>query len=159
MAGMAASPIVLPALDGKPVTLEPAGPTPKLVVFYKVSCPTCQFGMPFYNRLYRAFADSPVTVVAVAQNRPVEAADFAARYEVTMPQLIDAPAFAVSKAYQVMTVPTLFVIDAAGEIALASPGFVRADLERAAALLAAAIDRPVPEIFRPDEAVPALKPG
>jgi len=130
-----------------------------VVVFYKVTCPACQFGMPYYDRLHRAFSERGVPVRAIVQNPPADAIQFASEYSVEMPQLVDAPAYAVSKAYGVMSVPALFVIGAGGDVVLASTGFVRDDLQRAAALVARAIGQPEPRIFGAGEDVPALKPG
>jgi hypothetical protein len=98
-------------------------------------------------------------VLAVAQNEAADAAEFAAVHGVAMPQVVDAPAYFVSKAYGVMTVPSLFVTGANGALTLASAGFVRDDVQRAAELLAAALGCPVPAMFHTCEVVPALKPG
>jgi len=157
--GMAAAPIELPDLHGREVTFAPAGRTPKVVVFYKITCPACQFAMPYYDRLHRAFSQKGVPVRAIVQNPPAEAIRFAAEYAVEMPQLVDAPAYVASRAYGVMSVPALFVIGTEGDVALASTGFVRDDLQRAAALVARAIGQPEPRIFGAGEDVPALKPG
>lgn len=158
-AGMPAAPIVLPGVDGSERKIEPATVGAAAFVFYKIDCPTCQFAMPYFDRLYRAFADHQVPVLAVAQNDAAQAAEFAARYGLAMPQLIDAAGYAASKAYGVMTVPSLFVTGADGTLTLASAGFVRDDVQRAAALLALSLGGPAPTIFAAGEDVPALKPG
>lgn len=157
--GIPAAPITLPDLDGHTVTVDPLRPGPKVLVFYKADCPTCQFGLPIYDRLYRAFEDSAVAVYAVAQNSPAVARAFAREYDVRMPQLIDGPPYAASRVYHILNVPTMVVIDEGGRVAIVSPAFIKDDIHRTAILLAEAAGRPGPELFAPGEEVPALRPG
>jgi len=158
-AGITAAPITLPDLEGNPVTVDPFGPGPKVVVFYKLSCPTCRFGLPFYDRLYRAFEGSGGAIYGIMQTSPEESREFASAHGIRMPQLIDGPPYAASRAYYILNVPTMVVVDGAGRVALASTAFVKEDIRRAAVLLAESAKRPPPEIFTADEDVPAFRPG
>ena len=67
-AGSRAPSFQLKDLDGKLRTLEEmlAG-GPVLVAFYKVSCPVCQFTLPFLERLHQG-AGGSVQFVAVSQD-------------------------------------------------------------------------------------------
>jgi hypothetical protein len=56
-------------------------------------------------------------------------------------------------------VPTIFLIDTDGTVRVASMGFVKADLERIAAELAERRKITPSPLFRPNESVPANKPG
>ncbi len=49
---------LLPGLDGGNFSLQEAlqrGPV--LAVFFKVSCPTCQYTFPFLERIHKAYGD------------------------------------------------------------------------------------------------------
>ena len=150
---------VAPGLDGQTVSFEPGGDGPKVLVFYKVTCPTCQLGMPYFDRLYGAFAGRGVPFYAVVQDSPEAAVAFADEYGITMPQLTDIKPYPVSNAYKLMVVPTLFVVGSQARIELVSAAFVKADIEKAAELLANAVGVETPRIFTPVDDAPALKPG
>lgn len=158
-AGSTAAPITLQNLEGKLVTFDPRSPGPKVLIFYKESCPTCRFGLPIYDRLHGAFAATGFPMYGVIQNTPDEARAFAREHGIRMPQLVDDSPYEASRAYHLLSVPTMVVIDGEGQVALVSPAFVKADVRRAAALLAEAAGDPVPELFADDEDVPALRPG
>jgi peroxiredoxin len=158
-AGIPAAPITLPDLGGKLVTLDLRSPGPKVLIFYKESCPTCRFGLPLYDRLHGAFAATGFPMYGVIQNTPAEARAFARAYGIRMPQLVDDSPYEASRAYHVLSVPTMVVIDGEGRVAFVSPAFVKEDVRRVAALLAEAAGSPVPELFAEDEDVPALRPG
>jgi peroxiredoxin len=157
--GAAAEPFAAPDLDGQPVMFDPAGAGPKVLVFYKVTCPTCQLGMPYFDRLYRSFAGADIPFYAVVQDPPEAALAFADEYGITMPQLIDAKPYPASNAYKLTNVPTLFVVDGQARIELVSPAFVKSDIEKAAELLARSEGVAVPAIFTPEDDAPALRPG
>src|ERR1700724_2415650 len=41
---------------------------PVLAVFFKVSCPTCQYAFPYLERLHKAHGDKKVTIVGISQH-------------------------------------------------------------------------------------------
>jgi hypothetical protein len=65
----------------------------------------------------------------------------------------------VSNAYSLTNVPTIFLIDTDGAVKVSSMGFDKKDLETIAAYLAERRKISQPPLFRPDEVVPANKPG
>lgn len=148
-----------PAVDGHSVVFDPNGTGTKVLVFYKVTCPTCQVGMPYFDRLYRALAESDIPFYAIVQDPPQAAAAFADEYGIAMPQLIDIKPFPVSNAYKLMNVPTMFIVGAHGRIELLSSAFVKADIEKAAEILARSVGVSTPTIFVPGDNAPAMKPG
>ena len=80
----------LKALDGKKFSLnEQLAKGPAVLAFFKVSCPTCQYAMPFLERLYKAYKDKGVTMVGVSQNDAKETADFCKDFGLTFPMLLD----------------------------------------------------------------------
>src|SRR5438552_14736351 len=58
----------LKALDGERFSLnEELAGAPVVLVFFKVSCPTCQYALPFFERLYKAYGHKGVALVGVSQ--------------------------------------------------------------------------------------------
>src|SRR5689334_14241004 len=62
---------------------------PVVLAFFKVSCPTCQYALPFLERLYKAYGGKGVTLVGVSQNDTNDTAAFAKQYGITFPILLD----------------------------------------------------------------------
>lgn len=149
----------LPLLAGGMGEFNPVSAGPVVLFFYKVSCPTCQLGMPFYDRLYRAFQAHGDFVFAVAQEEADDAETFAQNYDIQMPQYLDAAPFAVSREYGLMNVPTMVAVNSDGLIERVTPAFVKTDVCETASWLARQSGIPAPEIFRAGEDVPDLKPG
>ncbi len=86
------------------------GATPEresAVVFYKVTCPTCQLAAPPMERLS---AVGERRFVAVAQDPPESAEEFARRYGLSFRSVTDTAPFDLSNAYGIRTVPTVFVV-------------------------------------------------
>src|SRR5208283_4468296 len=83
----------LPALDGGKFSLQDAlqrGPV--LAVFFKVSCPVCQYSLPFFERLHKAYGSQKVAMVGISQDDKGNTAVFLKEYSVTFPVLLDDPA-------------------------------------------------------------------
>jgi peroxiredoxin len=122
---------------------------PALLAFYKVTCPTCQFTMPFLER-----AEGRVAVYGISQDNASLTADFLSRYGLSFPTLLDASAegYAASNAYKLTHVPTMYVVEHDRQISWASTGFVRAELEQ----LNQRFGR---GLFQPGDSLPERKPG
>jgi len=122
----------LKTLDGKKFSLsEQLAKGPVVLAFFKVSCPTCQYAMPFLERLYKAYKDKGVTLVGVSQNDAKETTAFCKDFGVTFPMLLDdTRTYPVSNAYGLTNVPTIFWIAEDGEIEVSSVGWVKAEFEQ-----------------------------
>lgn len=123
---------------------------PVLVAIYKVSCPVCQFTMPYLNRI----GGGALPIVAISQDDAGPTQRFQSRFGVSLPTLLDPEEekYPVSNAFGITHVPSLFLVEPDGLISIASEGFVKTDLESIAARAA------VP-IFRSGDSVPAWKAG
>ena len=67
--GVKAPEFELKTLDGRKFSLsEELAKGPVMLVFFKVSCPTCQYALPYLERLYKAYKNKGVTLVGVSQN-------------------------------------------------------------------------------------------
>ena len=132
---------------------------PVLAAFFKVSCPTCQYAFPYLERLHKAHGDKKVTVVGISQNDQRDTAAFLKEYGVTFRTLLDDPnGYAVSNAYGLTNVPTLFLIGQDGQIEVTSVGWVKQDVEEINRKLAPAQQTP-PLIFQPREDVRDFRAG
>ena len=127
---------------------------PVLFAFFKISCPVCQLTFPFLDRLHRAVANERLRVIGISQNDAAETCEFAARFDITFPLLLDTArgGYAVSNAFGISNVPALFLVGADGRIAWTSMGFSKSALEELAQQFGV-------EMFRQDENVPAWKAG
>jgi peroxiredoxin len=121
----------LKTLDGKRFSLsEELARGPVVLAFFKVSCPTCQYAIPFLERLYKAYKNKGVTLVGISQNDAKETVAFGKDFGVTFPMLLDdTRTYPVSNAYGLTNVPTIFWIAEDGEIDVSSVGWVKADFE------------------------------
>src|SRR2546427_12516996 len=161
LANATAPAFALRALDGKEYSLETLlkrGPV--VAAFFKISCPVCQFAFPFLERLFRRYGEDGVTFVGISQDDARSTMSFAKEYGVTFPILIDDEnGYVASNAYGLSNVPTIFLIDTDGTVKVSSMGFDKKDLETIAANLAERKTTSLAALFRPDEVVPANKPG
>lgn len=147
-------------VNGKSVSLADALTNgPALVVFFKVSCPTCQLTLPFIQRLQEAYGGANLSIVAVSQDDSASTREFAQQFGIRLPLLIDAQGYVASKAYGLTNVPSMFWINPDGKIHISSVGFSKTDLAKISDEAAVATGRPAKSIFRPGEKVPEFKPG
>lgn len=118
---------------------------PALLAFFKISCPVCQLTFPFLERIHQAGA---LRVYGISQNDADDTRDFAAHYKTTFPILLDREetGYAVSNAYGISSVPTLFVIGGNGAIEQVTAGWSRPEMAAFGAI-------------RPDDRVPEWKAG
>jgi peroxiredoxin len=160
VAGQTAPVFSLKSIDGTKYSLpELLARGPVFVSFFKVSCPVCQFTFPFLERLYKRYGGKDVTFLGISQDNARATKEFADEYGVTFPTVLDAEGYPTSNAYGLTNVPTSFLIDTDGSVKIASMGFNKKDLEAAAAELSERNKIPLSVLFRPDESVPANRPG
>jgi peroxiredoxin len=160
VAGMVAPAFSLKDLSGKEHSLSSLlSKGPVVAAFFKTSCPVCQFTFPFIDRLYKRYGGDGVTFLGISQDDAQATKSFASQYGVTLPMALDAKGYAASNAYGLTSVPTVFLIDADGTVKVVCLGFEKKGLEEIAALLAERRQVAATTLFRPDERVPAHKPG
>jgi peroxiredoxin len=160
VAGQTAPDFSLKSIDGTKYSLpELLTRGPVFASFFKVSCPVCQFTFPFLERLYKRYGSKDVTFLGISQDNARATKEFADEYGVTFPMVLDAEGYPASNAYGLTNVPTSFLIDSDGSVKIASMGFNKKDLEALAAELSERGKIPLSALFRPDESVPANRPG
>jgi peroxiredoxin len=161
VAGNKAPGFSLKSLDNKEYSLSAQMERgPVVAAFFKISCPVCQFTFPFLERLHKRYGGDSITFIGISQDDAKSADKFAKEYGITFPILIDDESgYAVSNAYGLTSVPTIFLIDTDGSVKVSCMGFDKKDLETIAADLAERKKISLAPLFRPDEVVPANKPG
>ena len=160
--GSQAPDFILPNAQGRLFALADAlrrGPV--LLAFFKIACPTCQYALPFVERLAKRLEGGAITVFSISQDSPEHTALFNREFGISLPQLFDPEdeSFPVSEAYQIVFVPTLFVVEQDGLISRVSAGFNKKEFEEIAAHLGAAAEREAVPLFTADENVPLVVPG
>jgi peroxiredoxin len=159
--GARAPEVSLPLLAGGKFDLSSAlkrGPV--LLVFFKISCPICQMALPYLERIYQQASTSKLQIVGVSQNDAKATTAFAKEYGITFPiALEDTDKFAVSNAYGLTNVPTLFLVNRKGSIEMSSVGWSRVDVQAVADEAASEDAGKRIAVFHPGEDVPAFKAG
>jgi peroxiredoxin len=160
-AGSKAPEFSLPDLNGAKFSLQTAlKQGPALVAFFKVSCPTCQYTFPFLERLHQAHGDNKITIVGISQNDQHDTAAFVKEFGVTFRTLLDDPnGYAVSNAYGLTNVPSVFLVGQGGQIEISSVGWVKKEIEDINHKLADAQQIALPPIFRPGEDIRDFRAG
>ena len=125
-----------------------------VLVFFKISCPTCQFTLPFVDRLFASEKAGSPRVYGISQDKTEATREFAQHFGLHFPILLDLSAekYPASNAYGITNVPSLFLINPDGAIAWSLHGFHKSELEK----LAKEFGR---SLFEANERVPAMRPG
>ena len=129
--GERAPDVLLRRADGSGVRLaELLRNGPLVLVFFKTSCPVCQFTFPYLNRL--ASAPAAPAVVAVSQDSAEATRAFAARYAPALEMLFDTKAegYPASNRYGINHVPTVLALESDSLIAHGWTGFLRLEFEK-----------------------------
>lgn len=163
-AGTKAPDFSLSGIDGSNFSLQAAlKQGPVLAAFFKVSCPVCQYTFPYLERLYKAHGAKKVTIVGISQDNHRDTAAFLKEYGVTFRTLLEDPnGYAVSNAYGLTNVPSLFLIAQNGQIEVSSVGWVKQEIEDIHGKLSASpqtATAPIVPIFKPGEDVRDFRAG
>ena len=150
--GTAAPKFRLPRLDGGDVALDDLlANGPVLLAFFKITCPVCQMTFPFLERLHLTGA---LPIYGISQNDAEDTREFNQEFDVTFPTLLDNEenGFAVSNAYGISSVPTIFLIERDGMILRGIEGWRKKEMEWLAAKAGG-------NLFRAGDNVPEWKAG
>lgn len=140
--------------DGQGADYSFPGEKPAIVCFVKEDCPTCNEVMPVLNALHSAFSQqidffiAGQTVAGNCKLADVHQPGFA---------ILDDASLKVSFAYEIDTVPTLFVSDSSGAQQQSLIGFVREEWQNLAQGLATQLSLTPPDIDW--STLPEWRPG
>ncbi len=146
----------LSSIDGNQVSLKDIEGF-KVLVFYKVTCPTCQLTLPFINKLYKKYGDR-ITFLGIGQDSLEDLKIFKNKYELDFVQLSDTPKYPVSKSYDIRVVPTTYLLDENNEILFMEEGFVKRSIEELDGKLAQLLGEEPVDVFKGVH-VPEFKAG
>lgn len=132
---------------------------PVALAFFKVSCPVCQYALPFLERIHKAYGNEKVTLWGISQDDARDTKDFCKEYGLSFPMLLDGDGYPVSNSYAITNVPTLILVGTDGKARVSEHGFSKKDIEAVSAQFAAASGKPPATVFKSSENVPDYKPG
>jgi len=159
-AGRSAPVFSLPDLKGRAHSVADAlKKGPVVLAFFKVSCPVCQYALPFLERIHKAYGNDQVSVWGVSQDDVRDTKEFGEEYELTFPLLVDEEGYPVSNQYGLSNVPTVVMIATDGRATVSVHGFSKKDLEKISADLGKHVGKPAAKVFLAGEHVPDYKPG
>jgi hypothetical protein len=132
------------------------GEGPVGLFFYKVTCPTCRLVAPKMRFFERAF---PGRMVGVGQDPEPDLEAFRSEYAMAIRTVEDAPPYPVSVAYDIVSVPTLFLVSEDGRIRESLAAWDRTAFNRVAEVMAGLTGADPVVISSPDDGLPDFKPG
>ena len=128
---------------------------PRILFFYKVTCPVCQLAAPVAERIEQAV---PGRITGVGQDAEPDLRAFAQEYGVTFPSVRDAPPYPASRAYGVRVVPTLFLVQS-GEVRDVVESWDREGFNRITGALAASAGAQPVSVSSEGDGRPPFRPG
>ncbi len=133
---------------------------PVVLAFYKIGCPVCQYAMPYVERLNKALQKRGVRVIGVSEDGYSDTRAFMKEYGLTMETALDEERtnYAVSNAYGLTNVPTVFEIAQDGTIETTIVSWSRDELAAIHAKYAADDAKSSP-LFKPEENVSEYRIG
>jgi peroxiredoxin len=149
-AGDKAPSFTLPAVDGGEEITDPWTEGQTVVAFFKVSCPVCKMVAPMLTKL----TDAGVRVVAVGEDPPAAITAYNEAHNQRATALSQPPPYAVSEAYGLEAVPSIFLIAPDGEIERAIAGWNRDTWNELAATAGA-----TEPLSTPDDGLRPFRPG
>src|SRR6266704_3983299 len=155
MAGTGAPDFTLETMDGRKFSLAEARKRgPVVAAFFKISCPVCQYALPFLERIHRSHPREKAVIVGISQDDKASTAAFMREYGITFPVLLDdTRTYPASNAYGLTNVPSIFWIAPDGEIEISSVGWDRQEIEDMSRKAAETTGGRAKSIFQPGENV------
>jgi hypothetical protein len=141
----------LPDLNGTPRTIVAAAGS--CVAIGHSDCGTTRLVLPYLKRMHERRGPG-TAVILILQDSPTAARELVSEQGLENPVLLEADPYPLSDELGLTTVPTLFLVSAAGVVESACEGFQRAAIEDLAERLG--IEAP---FFLPGDTAPAMRPG
>jgi peroxiredoxin len=145
-----------PGAAAPPIPGIELGEEPRLLFFYKVTCPVCQMAAPKIGAMAGAY---PGRTAGIGQDPPDRLREFSREHGLAFPSLADTAPYAISDGYGVRVVPTLFLVDAGGTVAGVAESWDRDGFNRLSRALAEATGADFTPVSEPGDGLPAFRPG
>ncbi len=131
---------------------------PLVFAFYKRSCPTCLYTLPFLERLHQAYQGNGPRVWGISQDTPEDTAALAHELGLTFPLLIDRD-YEVTEAYDLVSVPNIYLVDQGDTIVRHAPAFIADELNAISRIFSERLGQPYRAVVTEADHAPSLKPG
>ncbi len=151
--GEQAKSFTLPNINGSPYS---QGSGAALLIFFETDCPTCQLTFPYLEKLAKIY--DVFTIIGISQDDEIATQEFVGRHKISFPILLDHD-LSVSRAYDPVAVPTLFLLNQTGKIVFTQIAFDKNDLNTIAAKIAEMTEREPVIIADKFDGNPKSKPG
>lgn len=147
--------------EGQAHTLSAAAANgPLLLGIYKSSCASSKQMFPFLERLSTRHAADGLKVLGISQDSANITRSFARRYGITFPIVLEGDDYPVSRAFDIMATPTVFLIQPDGTVAYATMGFMKPALDALGDAVADTLGKPRQALVTPEDAdIPMFVPG
>ncbi len=132
---------------------------PVLLGIYKSSCQASKTAFPFLEKIHQAYPDGELTVWGIAQDSPNVTRSFIRRVGVSFPILVDDNDYAVSRAYDIMATPTIYLIDRSGMVVWQGMGFQKPAMDELSAKVAELLGTTPLDLTSGTDDVPSWVPG
>jgi peroxiredoxin len=122
-------------LDGTEARLERSSQSKlRLIMFFETDCPTCLLTIPYINRLARELDESSA-ILGISQDAEGATRHLVEQASIRFPVAVDQT-LTVTKLYDPVAVPTLFLVGADGRIVKCVCGFDKRALNEIASMMA-----------------------
>ncbi len=132
---------------------------PALLGIYKSSCQASKTAFPFLEKIHQAYSDGEITVWGIAQDTPNVTRSFARRAGVTFPMLVDKNDYEVSRAFDIMATPTIYLIDTSGTVVWQGMGFQKPAMDELSKKVAELLGTSPLDLTSGTDDVPGWVPG
>lgn len=129
-----------------------------VLAFYKVTCPTCQLGVPYLDAL-KLYHSPEFEAMAVAEDGPEAIRGFQRTYGGSLETLTEPPPYETSAAYGLTNVPTVLLVEPGGKVARSIVGFDKQAYNELSNEIARRLGKPAILVCPADDGAPAFKPG
>lgn len=132
---------------------------PVLLAFFETDCPTCRLTFPYLNRLAEELGADSASVIGISQDGEGPTRAFVDQLGITFPVLMDRD-LSVTRLFDPVAVPTLFLLDRQTRVAHTLIGFNKAELNALAAALCRELQQREPILIAERfDGAPDAKPG
>jgi thiol-disulfide isomerase/thioredoxin len=128
---------------------------PRVLFFFKVTCPVCRLAAPVAERLHAAYGER---IVGLGQDPTGALEEFSRAHGVTFASIPDPPPYPTSEAYGLRVVPTIFLVDG-GTVLDVVESWDREGYNRVSHGLSELIGADASTVSTPGDGLPSFRPG
>lgn len=128
------------------------------IAVVKKDCPTCVYGLPFFERLHQLHGRS-APVVLLAQESEASARRMAVEHQIRMPIFLDEAPYSIGEDLELDYLPAGFLVSQGGQIQISFESFERETLQDIHRRLSQSGGAKLRPFFQKDETVVAFRPG